>query len=71
MDKKNQNEEILKRDIDNGVMTCIAMCRLIYLKCRKVGFDENQAMLLATCYMNGMLCSGGKASGKNKGTDLP
>ena len=71
MDGKNQNDEAFKDGVDNAILSCMAMCRLVYLHGKEVGFNENQAMLLATCYMNGILCSGGKASGKNKGTDLP
>lgn len=64
MDEKNQNEEILKRNIESGVISCMAMCRLIYLKGRKVGFDEQQAMMMAGLYMTSVLSPGKEKPGR-------
>lgn len=57
MDKNNHDDEF-KDIVDNAIMTCMAMCRLVYVHGKEVGFDEQQAMVLTANFLNGTLCSG-------------
>lgn len=64
MDEKNQNEEILKRNIESGVISCMAMCRLVYIHGKEVGFNEQQAMMMAGLYLTSVLGPGKEKPGR-------